>query len=153
MRNRREIACVRARLHRATQESQDKVACHAERVDARHTTPLIRDKRAEAKEIKPLDVLHRDGGRSRGMMPAVNGTRQRGGRSGRLIDLADTKRIDKRSMSRSAPELGKQTILVARPLFTDGIAAQDLNEELLARGVGEMGRGARAEGDDVAQTQ
>lgn len=108
------------------------MACHAERVDARHTTPLIRDKRAEAKEVNPLDVLHRDGGRSRGMMTAVNGTRQRGGRSGRPIAPADTKRIDKRSMSRSAPKLGKQTILVARPLFTDGIAAQDLNEELLA---------------------
>ena len=129
------------------------MTCHAERVDARHAPALIRDKRTEAKEVKPFDVLHRDGGRSRGMMPAVNDTRQRGGRSSRLIAPADTKRIDKRSMSRSAPKLGKQTILVARPLFTDVIAAQDLNEELLARGVGEMGRGARAEGDDVAQTQ
>ena len=108
------------------------MACHAERADARHTTPLIRDKRAETKEVNPFDVLHRDGGRSRGMMPAVNGMRQRVGRSGRLIALADTKRIDKRSMSRSAPKLGKQTILVARPLLADGIAAQDLNEELLA---------------------
>lgn len=87
------------------------------------------------------------------MMPAVNSTRQRGGRSSRFIAPADTKRIDKRSMPRSAPKLGKQTVLIACPLLADGIAAQDLNEELLARGVGEMGRGARAEGDDVAQTQ
>ena len=95
----------------------------------------------QAKEVDPVDVLHRNGGHGRGRRP------RRGGR----IGLAGAQGIGERGMPGGAGKLDEQAVFVACALLAGDVVAQDLDEQAPARGLGQVGRGARAVGDDVTQ--
>ena len=155
MRDRREVAGVSVRGHRAAEQRKREVAGSLEHVGARHVALAVRKRRAQPIEVNAAHALHGDGRqRSRPRAaPARGGAHTRIRARTSVDNLAPTQREGHGRMTGSARKLNKQAIFIPSPLLVGRPAAKDLDEALPADDIGPVNSGARTKGGVVNEPQ